>query len=253
MASLPLLAVSGIFIALKIFRLFQGKKLSAAAPSIFSLALCAGLPIAFWLIWCKIYAGDFTGSAAKIHFLGWTQKPPAEWLHHPIFTPRGFWIFLSGNLETFWQGEMWWHHKPLALPWLNGFYIIASVALGAVALFHLWPKPQRISPRQCRALGFGFAGFAAALAFFGFLSVIYDFHDCFYPSREHPYFTSGRLLLGALIPFMLIFVYGLDCSLQNFNSRAKFCVLIGLVGFMLAGEIATDWPVFSSQYNWFHM
>jgi hypothetical protein len=26
-----------------------------------------------------------------------------------------------------------------------------------------------------------------------------------------------------------------------------------LILFMVVSEIATDWPVFSSQYNWFHL
>ena len=46
---------------------------------------------AVWLAWCKHAFGDFSGTAAKIQFLGWTHKPFAEWWHHPIFTPHGFW------------------------------------------------------------------------------------------------------------------------------------------------------------------
>ena len=91
------------------------------------------------------------------------------------------------------------------------------------------------------------------LAFFGFLSIIYDFHDCFYPSREHPYFTSGRLLLGALIPFLLLFVFGLDRTLSRFSNQAKFFMLTGIILFMLASEISIDWPIFPDPYNWFHM
>jgi len=93
----------------------------------------------------------------------------------------------------------------------------------------------------------------AAVAFLGFLSVIYDFHDCTYPSREHPYFTSGRLMLGALVPFLLLFVFGMDRALKKFGVRAKFFGLAAIILFMLIFEIATDWPVFYSEYNWFHM
>ncbi len=89
--------------------------------------------------------------------------------------------------------------------------------------------------------------------FLGFLSIIYDFHKCFYPSREYPYFTSGRLMLGALIPFLLLFVFGLDHVLSGFGNAGKFLVLAAIILFMLISEIITDWLVFSSQYNWFHM
>ena len=65
---------------------------------------------------CKLVFGDFTGTAAKIQFLGWTHKPFGDWWRHPIFSPHGLWTFLSGLLATFWQGELFWHRQPLVLP-----------------------------------------------------------------------------------------------------------------------------------------
>jgi hypothetical protein len=100
-------------------------------------------------------------------------------------------------------------------------------------------------------LGFGCC--LATLAFLGFLSIIYDFHDCPYPSRGHPYFTSGRLMLGALIPFLLLFIFGLDCTMKRLGVTAKFSILTAIILFMLASEVAADWPVFSCPYNWFHL
>jgi hypothetical protein len=62
------------------------------------------------------------------------------------------------------------------------------------------------------------------------------------------------LILGALIPFLLLFLYGLDCALCRLkNSRARPLALGVLILFMLLSEIAVDWPVFSNEYNWFHM
>lgn len=55
------------------------------------------------------------------------------------------------------------------------------------------------------------------------LPLRYDFGTCFYPSREFPYFTSGRLISG--IPFLVI----------------------------TASEIATSTEVFASSYNFFHL
>lgn len=85
------------------------------------------------------------------------------------------------------------------------------------------------------------------------MSIIYDFHNCPYPSRAHPYFTSGRLLLGALIPFLLFIVYGLDRLLARFEDVTKFITLAAIVLTMLLLETATNWPAFSSDYNWFHL
>lgn len=253
-SNLPLLAVSALFVLWKLLQLARAGKLRASWPAVLSLMLCAAIPIVGWLAWCKYNFGDFTGSATKIAFLGWTHKPFAEWWHHPIFTPSGFWTFISGLLATFWQGEYMWHRRPLAMPVVNMIYVLLTAGLVALALVNLRPASRSVTTSQRRELWFGFGIFAAAVMFLGLLSVMYDFHDCFYPSREHPYFTSGRLILGALIPFLILFLYGLDCALGWIKiRRGKWLVLAGLVLFLLISEIATDWPAFSSQYNWFHM
>jgi hypothetical protein len=252
-SNLPLLAVSAIFIALKIFRLARDGKLIRSISPLAALFYCAALPMIAWLVWTKYNFGDFTGSAAKIQFLGWTLKPFADWWHHPIFTPSGFWTFIHDLLSTFWQGEILWHRKPLALPSVDLVYVLLTFILIAIALINLSSKFKSATKLQRETLWFGFTCFIASIAFFGFLSIIYDFHDCFYPSSEHPYFTSGRLMLGALIPFLLLFVFGLDCALKKFGNTAKFLVLSAVILFMLVSEITVDWPVFSNPYNWFHM
>jgi Predicted membrane protein (DUF2142) len=252
-SNLPLLAVSAAAILFKSWQLERTGKFRAAFPSLLALFLCAVLPMAVWLAWCKHNFGDFTGTAAKIQFLGWTHKPFVEWWHHPIFTPHGLWTFLSGLIATFWQGEFVWHRQPLSLPMVNVIYFVFSVVFIGLALLNLLPQSKTPTGPQRQALWLGFWSFAVAVAFLGFLSIIYDFHDCFYPSREHPYFTSGRLMLGVLIPFLLLFVYGLDRALKNFGIAAKFTALATIILFMLATEIVIDWPIFANSYNWFHM
>jgi len=223
-------------------------------PALAAMALCAALPIGGWLAWTQCHFGDFTGTAAKIQFLGWTHKPIGEWWHHPIFTPHGLWTFVSGLLATFWQGEFLWFRRPLTSPATDLFYTVSSVVFVGVALAGLLPRSTAATATQRQALWLGFWSFIASVAFLAFLSVIYDFHDCFYPSRAHPYFTSGRLLLGALIPFLLLYLCGLDCALGRIKQRwAKPLALAGLILFMLISEIAIDWRIFPNTYNWFHM
>lgn len=253
MSNLPLLAVTFAAVFLKIRLLAKSGKLRASLPSLASLFFCAGLPMAAWMAWCKINFGDFTGTAAKIHMLTWTLKPFGEWWRHPIFTPHGFWTFLSTLLGTFWQGEFTWYRQPLTLPPVDMVYVVATFIFAGVVLLNLLSKPKSATPPQREALWLCLACFVAAIAFLGFLSIIYDFHDCVYPSRGYPYFISGRLMLGALVPFLLLFVYGIERALKKFGARVKFLALAAMILFMLVSEIATDWPVFSSQYNWFHM
>jgi len=76
--------VSGLVVLLKIGCLARSGKLRAAGPSLAALVLCAGLPMIAWLAWCKHTFGDFSGTAAKIQFLGWTHQPMGEWWHHPF-------------------------------------------------------------------------------------------------------------------------------------------------------------------------
>ncbi len=251
-SNLPLLAVAGTFLALKTFWLLRDGKLRPAFPALSTLAACALLPMAAWMTWCKIVFGDFTGSVLKIQFLGWTHRPLAEWFQHPLFTPPGFWAFVRGNLASFWQGELLWQRRPLALPAMNWFYVLLTLALLLVVLVVLLKRQNGFSARQRPALWLGLAGLAAAFAFFALLSVKYDFQNCFYPSRAHPFFTSGRLLLGLLVPFLLVFAAGLDRALGLLGTTAKFTVLAALLLFMLAAEITVDWPIFPNAYNWFH-
>jgi hypothetical protein len=219
-----------------------------------ALAFCAGVPIGGWLAWTKYHFGDFTGATEKMQALGWTLKPIGAWWHHPIFTLPGLWTFISGLIATFWQGEFLWYGQPMTSPVVNTIYTIFSLGFVGIALANLLPRFTATTVAQQQALWFGVWNLAVSLVFLAFLSVIYDFHDCFYPSREHPYFTSGRLMGAALIPFLLLFVYGMDCAASRLNGqRARLIALAGFVLFMLITEITVDWPVFSNEYNWFHM
>ena len=195
--------------------------------------------------------GDFTGSIVKTRFLDWTVKPFSEWWHHPIFSPSGFWTFLSGLLGTFWQGEFYWHHQPMALLGTSTVYTILSLALLATAMPAIFSRNTFQPQRQ--ALQLSLLCFVAAVGFFALMSIVYDFHDCPYPSRDYPYFTSGRLLLGALIPFSLLIVCGIDQILKRYRDPAKFSILAALILIMLALETVTNWRIFSNEYNWFHL
>lgn len=251
--NLPLLAVSVAVVLFKMLRLAKSRKLRAALPALATWALCMGIPVGCWMAWCEFNFGDPTGASANLSYWGVTHKPFADWWHHPIFTPLGLWTYVSGLLETFWQGEFWWHNQPMTSPVVGLIYALLSLCLVSLALFPLILKTTNASSMDRRGLWYAFWCFAAGMVFFGFLSIIYDFNNSPNPSREHPYFTLGRLMLGALIPFILLFAYGLDRALNRLGDRAKFLALGAMILFMLISEISTDWPAFSNEYNWFHL
>ena len=253
-SNLPLLTVSAAVVLLKTWSLARTGKLRPTLPALAGLVFCAGLPIGCWLAWSKHAFGDFTGSAAKIQILGWTYKPFSEWWHHPIFTPHGLWTFVSDLLVTFWQGEFWWHSNPLDSPVVNALYVVPSLCFLGLALGTFLPRPTGATRPQRQALGLGFSILIAAVVFLAFLSIIFDFGDCICPSRPYPYFTQGRLMLGALIPFLLLFICGVDYLLGGIkNNRTRPLVLASMILFMLVSEIIVDRSVFFSRYNWFHL
>jgi len=253
-SNLPLLAVSAVVVTFKAVQWARTGKWRAMFLPLFSLTMCSALPIGLWLAWTRHVFGDFTGTTAKIQSLGWTHKPFVEWWGHPIFTPLGFWIFISRLMATFWQGEFSWQGVPLASRTVNSIYTIFSLAFVGTAIVSLLPKFAAATRLQRRELGFGLVGFAAGIAFLGLLSIVFDFQNCAYPSRGNPYFISGRLLLGSLIPFLLLYLYGLDRALCVVKKkRFRPLVLVALILFMLVSEVVVDQPVFANPYNWFHM
>jgi len=252
-SNLPLVLVAALFIALKIVPLVWRGKLRTSLAPLLALFITAGLPMAAWLAWCKMNFGDFTGSSLKIHFLNWTDQPSRYWLAHPLFTGHGLWYFLSKNLTTFWQGEQLWHRQPMSIPGVDSTYEVLTLGALAFTLAALLRRASPFTTPQRLAVWFGLLCLAALLAFYAVLSIKFDFQDCFYPSRALPYFVSGRLLLGALVPFLILFACGLDRLMKKFDNSTKFFVLLAVLGFMLASELTIDWPVFASPYNWFHL
>ncbi len=252
-SNLPLLAVTA---AVVLFQSLRHKNLRAALPALLAFLGCAVPPVIGWSLWCKFHYGDFTGAKFNMDYMGWTIKPFGDWWHHPIYSPYGVWTYLTGQLSTFWQGEFWWFYQrpaqPMVLPGTAVVYTLISFIFIGMALPALSPRANA-NGLQRQVLWFSLACFLAMLGFFALLSVIYDFHGCSNPSRAHPFFREGRLLLGVLIPFLLLFVYGLDQLLRRFRTATKFATLASMILIMFVVEIATDWPAFSNQYNWFHL
>ena len=251
LSNLPLVAVALIVIIAKLWpaiRQTPGPALSAFA----ALAICSAIPIASWLVWTKYQFGDATGSTAKIALLGWTRKSFADWWQHPIFTPRGFWIFWSNLIASFWRGEVKWHGQVLRCPLVDGFYAISSLVLFLAALIGL-RKSIGLSTFQRQAIAVAALSFIMSVGFLALLSIQFDFGNCINPSQAHPYFTSGRLLSGALIPFALFYVYGIAFLFCRINAALPLLALAVIVVFVTASEITINRVVFASEHNWFHL
>ncbi|HVD95549.1 MAG TPA: DUF2142 domain-containing protein [Candidatus Limnocylindria bacterium] len=250
LSNLPLIAVVLAVITarlLLIIRRAPRTGLSALA----ALVALAAIPIGCWTIWLKFQFGDITGSTAKIALLGWTRKSLAEWWDHPIFTLQGFWVFWRDLVASFWRGEVKWQGQILAWPVADRFYAISSLVLLLIALVGL-RKNSGLSTFQRQAIGIAALSFVVSVGFMALLSIQFDFGNCINPSLAHPYFTSGRLLTGALIPFSLFYVYGVAYFFRRINSAVALTVLGVIVVFVTTSEIVNSSVVFASTHNWFH-
>lgn len=249
-SNLPLVAIAlAVIIARLITIILRTPR--AGLIALAALILCAAIPIGTWMVWAKLHFGDLSGSTAKIGLLGWTRKPFAEWWQHPIFTPLGVWTFWFDLIASFWRGEVSWHGRSLRWRGGDGFYAISSLLVIAAAIVGLG-KQRGLSAFQRQSIGTAILIFLAGVAFLALLSIQFDFGNCINPSREHPYFTSGRLLSGALIPFALVYVYGVSWIFRRINAALPL-IVIGLIAvFMTTSEIFISHSVFVSDHNWFH-
>ena len=250
LSNLPLIAVALVAIIAKLVLLMRQRS-SAGLMALAALVLCAAIPVGSWMIWTKYQFGDLTGSTTKVTLLGWTRKPFGDWLHHPIFTPRGLWVFWSDLITNFWHGEVRWHGRPLSWQVADGFYAISSLLLLGAAIVGL-RKRAGLSTFQRQAIGIAVLSFVISVGFLALLSIQFDFGNCINPSRSHPYFTSGRLLSGALIPFALLYVYGISSLLRRASAVLQLVVMGAIVVFVTTSEILIDRVVFASEHNWFH-
>src|SRR5215831_5432565 len=251
LSNLPLLTVAIIAITAKWLQMLRHQ------PGVTTLALiltilCAGVPIGGWMLWSKLHFGDVAGSTTAIALLTWTPKPLADWWRHPIFSPQGLWTFWSEVIARFWRGELMWQNRELSWRVADSFYAISSLLLFCAALIGI-RQHNMLSTFQRQALFLAALTVVAALAFLALLSVRFDFGECIYPSRAHPYLTSGRLMSGALIPFALLYVYGIGYLLRRVGPVAPIIVVAGIMTFATVSEIFINRIVFLSEHNWFHL
>ena len=140
----------------------------------------------------------------------------------------------------------------LRSPPADGFYAISSLALLVAALIGL-RKGTELSRSQRQAISIAALSFIVSVGFLALLSIQFDFGTCINPSQARPYFTSGRLLSGALIPFAVVYVYGIAYLFRRINSAVPMAVLALIIVFVTTSEIITNYGVFASEYNFFHI
>jgi hypothetical protein len=260
--NVALLAVLLGLAAVRLRRLRARRGLAAALRDVAIPIVAAILPIALLLGWNVALVGDATATRAKVEYLGWDASTPAAALEHPLLTPRGLWTFWSELMHKLWRGELRWHVAPLASAVADAFYAVSSLVLLLVAATCAIASrtsrgpsvtPEDRVPRRC-ASGAMWAAFLSSVLVLAGLSMAIDFGDSFYPSRDRPYLTSARLISGALVPFLVLYVEGVACATRRWSRVAGPLVLLAVIAAaMTLSELLLSRHVFANPYNWFHL
>jgi hypothetical protein len=220
------------------------------------LVLAVLVPLAAWFTRNYVLSGDATGSYQRYTALGWSLKGFGAIWDHPFFGPSGpvalVQPFGQGVLATLWRGEIPWHKAPMALPSIDRFYAVSSAVLLAFAVIRLCgarERAERIATLTSAAtVVFAVASLAA-------LSTLFDFGDrTQHPTRDRPYFTSGRLIVGVLVPFVTLYLYGLEWGLARARLRGLALPVLGALAILItASQLVLAAGPFRSAYNWFQL
>jgi len=249
-ANLPLLLVVALAVVLRSVELVRDRNARRGFIIFGAFLVSAAVPLALWFAWDLNHFGDLTATKSKIEVLGWTTKPFAESWSHPIFTPVGAKDFWAELIASFWRGEFIWHRERMATWWSDAFYWTTSTIALAIAVVSLL---TRASEPNRSSLWFALLSFASLVGFLVLLSIRFDFGQCPYPSRAHPYFTSGRLLNAAAIPFFILFAYAIERVASWTKRESIKWSLLGLIALLVLGwQLSINAPALSSRYNFFH-
>jgi hypothetical protein len=217
------------------------------------MLLAIAAPVLLWIAQNHIYLEDWSGSAWKMKILGWSNKPLEQIWCHPIFTPNGMAIFWSDLMKSFWRGELTWHRVTLSSSLPDLFYPLSSAVFAIIAAINALANKSSFSKDERFVTGMCVWACLASIIYMAIISTLFDFGHCRNPSQDHPYFTSGRLILGALIPFLVLYVNGLWIILRNIRWTAVRIAIVLLVMILVTyPEIFIRLKIIRHPYNWFH-
>ena len=254
LTNFAILPALGVTVLLKLRRLLIGGTRPVEVWKTVVLASCAAIPLLSWLTWNLVFVGDATASAEKLQALGWSVKPFGKMWPHPIFTAGGAYIFARGLIVGFWRGEFVWYGTTLASPSADTFYCVSSILLVTASIVGLFLHRRKAQTTDRFVRGMCLSVVGLSILPMVLISVVYDFGNCWHPSRQFPYMTSGRLIVGVLVPFLCLYLDGVRSALPGARMafvRVAFVLVAAAV--MMGSEVMLSLGVFGSRFNWFHM
>jgi hypothetical protein len=224
------------------------RKAGIAVGSVFA---SMALPL-LWMVRNYAVMGDLTGSHAKIDYLGWTVKPLGEIFDHPLFSFDGLSYFLVNLVQWFWRGEYTWHGETMRWAAADWVYFATSVLMFVAFTVQFFRRWKSASSTQRLAESAALLLVITSVLFMAAISLPFNFPDNLYPSRTHPFFVSGRIISGVLLPFVLIYVSGMEFLLTPIRKWVPpAAVLVCLMVFITITEFQVRRVAFSSTNNFF--
>lgn len=247
LSNLPLLLPVAILFAP------HARKLGKNRAHVLSMAVflfLAFLPLGLWMLWNHHNTGDWMNSADKAATLTWTRKSWGQIWDHPIFRGPGVTHFYWLTIANFWCGEGWWHGLRASPAWLDGLFVLLSTGLFVVVSVAL----VRRKLKDGGLYDFAFLSYVvSSVLSLLILSLLWDFGACFNPSRAEPFFVSGRLILGCLLPFVLVCMRGFEIISSRIGVRQRNLIFGALVAIILVGQTMPRIEQFKSAFNWYHL
>lgn len=253
-SNIAVLVLLIVVIALKTIQFYHKKEIIVYLPRLIGLLAAAITPIGILLVWNSIVIGDMFAADDKVAALGWTVKSLGQLWNHPIFTPGGLFYFLTELTKSFWRGEFVWYSERIASYGMDLFYVISSAVFVLASGLGLLLSKDKTKAQHRFILGVSFLTLITSVGLLAFLSTLYDFGNSWYPSRQEPYFVSGRLISCVLVPFLFIYLDGLGRIFSVVKKRVNPLVIVVLIAIVATlSELLLTLDVFRSPYNWFHI
>ena len=214
-----------------------------------AMLAAAGAPIVLWTLRNKVVLGNLSGSKTKQQYLDWSIQPVSRMLHHPLFSRHGFSYFISTLSHNFWRGEMYWHFAPRTA-WIDHFYLWSSIVFCGIFTAMVFRSRADENKTQRFADTTSIIVVLASILFLMAISIPFDFGRCFYPSRALPYFVSGRIIIGILLPFLIMYLRGLQIILERISKKINpLHVSIGLAALIFLTETELFEPILASHFT----
>jgi hypothetical protein len=229
----------------------RDRHLTKTLRSVWPMVVCAAIPLALWGARNRLVLGDWTATSAKVEELTWTPKPLNELLDHPIFTADGLRTYLTRLTVQFFNGDANWHKHPARADAADYFFLATSALLPVVGFVGaLWRGSRE--PQARFTAGLAAIAVVSFLGVLTYLSMRFDFGRCDFPSRQFPFFTSGRLISGGMVPLLVLYVLGIQTLLGRRTALVAPAV-VATAAMMIWAQAPFLRLAAESQYNWFRL